>query len=573
LLDDLHWFDPSTMELLAVLRERAADSQLALLASTRPEWTSPWPSGADITMLPLQRLSPEAIREMLAQLSIVDDELVTTIIERSEGVPLFLEEYARHRHDGTSTDVPNTVADLLRARLERLGADLDVARDCSVLGRDIDVDVAAEVAGVSADEMRERLRRLVAASVLRERHRGRTFSFQHVLLRDAAYETQLRTRRARVHRSAAEAIERLGPVFMARYAEELARHWTEAGDARKAFSSWMRAGRMASDRTALAEATAHFDRARDVLMAQPPSEQRDRDEVRLILAAGPVVRRRLGGGHPSVSEMYERADLLCVGETDPRRRAQVILGLYGFWLSQPDFRRAQVTLPRLMDIAVEVPAFEPVAHFFAGSTLHMQGRFEEAMQHLEQAARTASAGVGQGLTLVFTYGLMGDMIARDDVARAMAMFDRGFEALDMEAITPFERAWLELTVAKSLALQDDVAKAAMHAGRAAELGLQYDLAQINVQTECLLAWVDAVLLGGDEPIDRMNEALERFDTCGSRADLSMYLLSMARVLRLRGDGAAALAVLDRAARYEEETGEGLHAAELAAERTALTMSR
>ncbi|MBI4936165.1 MAG: AAA family ATPase [Actinobacteria bacterium] len=573
ILDDLHWFDPSTFELLAVLRERAADSQLAVLASTRPEWTSPWPSGADVTMLPLQRLSPDAIRQMLAQLSIVDDELVATIIERSEGVPLFLEEYARHRSDDATSDVPNSVADLLRARLERLGPDLDIARDCSVLGRDIDVDVAAEVAGIPSDEMRERLRRLVTASVLRERHRGRMFSFQHVLLRDAAYESQLRSRRTRVHRTAAEAIERLGPTFVARYAEELARHWTEAGAPREAFHAWMRAGRMASDRTALTEATAHFDRAREVLMAQEPSEQRDRDEVRLILAAGPVVRRRLGGGHPSVSEMFERADLLCVGEPDARRRAQVILGLYSFWVSQPDFRRAEITLPRLMELADELPVFAPVAHFFAGSTLHMQGRFSEAMNHLERSIQLAAAGTMVGPTLVFAYGLMGDMIARTDLQAGMAMFDRGFEALEMDGVSPFDRAWLELTVAKSLALQDDVASAAMHAGRAAELGAKYGLAQINVQTECLLAWVDAVLLGGDDPIERMNEALERFDTCGSRADLSMYLLSMARVLRGRGDEAAAIAVLDRAARYEEETGEKLHAVELAAERAALTMSR
>lgn len=579
MLDDLQWFDPSTLELLGVLRERAVDSRLAVLASARPEWVSPWPAVGDLTILPLPRLDPAAIRRMLADLQIDDEVLIEAVIDRSEGVPLFLEEFVRQRRDGSAADsseVPHSVADLLRARLERLGPDLEFARECSVFGRDVDVAVAAYAFGSDVDTTRDRLRRLADANIVRERLRGRVFSFQHVLLRDAAYESLKRTQRVRLHRSAAESIAAQGKAFSAQHAEQLARHWTLAGARSEAFRAWLKAGRLAGDRTALKEARAHFTEARHILMMDPPSEERDRNEVRLILDEGPVAYRLLGGGHEEVSALYERADELCVGEADPMHRARVMLGLYSFWVAQPDFHRAQHTLPRLLELADELPFIRPAAYFFAGSTNHMQGRFDEARDFLLQAIELVEGVVGDSVVdplRVHSYGLLADITARDDLDAAMSWFDLGFAALEGTQTSSFERAWLELTMATALALRDDVVQAGAHAGVAADLGAQYALAQINVQADCLMAWIDAVMLGGDEPIERMRQAIDRFDTCGSRSELSMHLMLLARMLRERGRFDEAEAVLDRADRYIDETGERLHVDAVMVERSALLASR
>lgn len=576
MLDDVQWFDPSTLELLAVLRSRAADTRLAVLASARPEWVSPWPGSDDVTVLPLPRLAPDAIRRMLADLDIHDDVLVGEVIERSEGVPLFLEEYVRTQRDPgvAMAAVPHTVADLLRARLERLGPDLEFARECSVFGRDVDVEVAAKALATDPEELRERLRALSRADVLRERARGRTFSFQHVLLRDAAYDSMLRARRRTLHRSAATAITDLGPSAMARFAEQLARHWTEADEHDEAYRAWLRAGRLAADRTALAEAMRNFERAEEALRELPPTPERDRKEVRLILASGPVVTRLLGGGHPSLSEMYARADRLSANEADPSQRAQVLIGLYSFWVSQPDFRSAEANLPRLLDLADDMPALAAVADFFAGSTMHMIGRFDRACEYLVRAMellQRAEPFTGHAL-LVHSNGLIADMTMRTDRAAGQRWYDAAFDSLAHLGEPPFERAWLELTLAKSLALLDDVAGAAMHGGRAAEIAAEFALAQVAVQADCLMAWVDAVLLGGDEPLQRMSVLLDRFDTCGSRADLSMFLVFHARALRERDRHEEAVAAVARALAYMDETGEGLHREAALAEQAALSGS-
>ncbi|MBI4936166.1 MAG: AAA family ATPase [Actinobacteria bacterium] len=576
ILDDLHWFDPTSMELLGAIRERAADSRLAVLATARPEWTSPWLSFGDVTTLPLPRLGPSASRRMLADLEISDDALIDEIIDRSEGVPLFLEEYVRHRRSVVgmdSGDVPRTVTDLLHARLERLGPDRELARECSVFGRDIDVDVAAGALGVPPDDLRDRLRRLVQADVLRERFRGHTFSFRHVLLRDAAYESLLRARRVPLHRAAATSIVALGPDVQAQYAEQLARHWTEAGELHAAFDAWVRAARLAADRTAFVEATSHYTMAREVLERVEPSERRDRDELKLILEHGPVVVRMLGGGHPTLSAMYARAEELCIAEQDPVRLGRVLVGLYSFWVSRPDLEKATANLPRLLAVAEAVPSTRFLAYFFAGSTMHLQGHFDEATAHLERSIELMTDVDGNALSplCVLSFGLLGDMTNRRARDQSAAWYERAFAALERHGDQPFDRAWLELGFAKSLALRGDLHGARDHGRIAADLSAEFDLAQVAVQADCLLAYVDARTTDADEPIDRMKAIIERFDTCGSRSELSMFLVWLVGAMRARGRLEEATTVLAQIDDYVRQTGERLNADAIERERAELLM--
>ena len=570
-LDDLQWFDASTLEFLVALRDRAGDSPVVVLGSARPEWPSPWPPAANVTLLPLPRLAPASIRAVLADLGVTDPNVVDTVVERSEGVPLFLEEFAWQGEASHRVDVPLTVTDLLRARLERLGPELDLARACSVFGRDIDVEVAAAALDLPADDLRGRLRQLVAASVLRERSRGRTFSFQHVLLRDAAYETLLRSRKVALHRSAAAAIARLGVTSGAASAEQLAHHWTRAGEHDSAFGAWMTAGRLATNRTALVEAMAHYEAAEEALAGLPLGPDRDRQEVRLLLAKGPVMMRLLGGGHPSLRAMYARADELCVDEADLVQQARLLLSLYSLWLSTPDFHAARAGVPRLLDVAREIPPLAAVAHFLAGSTLHLCGEIEEATRHLRQSQELNMGGAPQpgNPTLVWIHGLLGDMACARDPQDAVKEFDRGVAELDRYDGAPFERAWLHHTAAKAFAQCGEVELARPHLAEATDLAARFGLAQIVPQVEGVAAWMAAMDGDGELSAARIRRALQDMDRCGSRADSSRQRLLLVRVLRAAGDLDGARAALEDALRYIEETGERIHAADFAGERAAL----
>jgi class 3 adenylate cyclase/tetratricopeptide (TPR) repeat protein len=575
LLDDLQWFDPSTLELLQVLRARAAGVRLAVFASARPEWDPPWPLASDVTSLPLPRLDAHSVSDMLAEFDITDPVLVEQVVERSEGVPLFLEEFVRQHGRGEQTaasEVPRNVVDLLRARLERLEGDIELARHCSVFGREVDVAVAAVALGCNEDELCARLRELVDADVLREVERGRRFMFTHGLLGEVAYGTIVRSQRIRLHRDAAAAIVACGEASARRYGEQLAFHWTQAEEPMQAFRAWKEIAREARRRMALAESLAHYTHAYDVLLGMRQDEARDREEVRLILSMGPVASRVLGGGHERLAELYFRAEELCKAESEPAQRAVVLTGLYSLWLSRPDFSSARSNIQPMLQLTGEIPGMRAQGHFLAGSTLYMCGEFETALSHLETsiAILEEAGGAHWANVRAWALGLIADIAARIDLSDGLARYERAIESLGDGDEAAYDRSWLFLTMSKTFARCGDVARAVEHAEAAAALADRFGLVQIEAQTACLLAWGDALTTTADEPVERLRRSLVALDTCGSRADSSLLQLLLVRVLRDRGLLEEAQSVLDALLAYVQDSGELLHLAEVEVERDVLS---
>ena len=241
-------------------RRPTADARLAVLATARPTWLSTWPPSADVTIVTLDPLDDDAIGDLLASLGVPDLARVRRLVDRAEGVPLYLEEIAGLAGRGEAVDpgqVPLTIAELLSARLEATG-DSGLASDCSVLGTDIDSNVAATVLELDHDQLCARLDELVAGGIMRH-HEGRGYGFRHGLLRDAAYSMLLRSDRTRLHAAAAEALDQLDPDGRR---EEIARHWEGAGRPREATVAWQRAGELATDRSAFVEAGSYYEAAR-----------------------------------------------------------------------------------------------------------------------------------------------------------------------------------------------------------------------------------------------------------------------------------------------------------------------
>ena len=248
IFEDLHWIDPTTQELLDLFIRRIDRMPVMLIATFRPDFVAPWADQPHVTMLTLNRLnrfdSEALVRQLAAKVKSLPSELIGEIVERGDGVPLFLEEVtktvvdakpARRAESSTSRpslSVPATLHASLMARLDRIGPEAkEIAQIGATIGREFSYELAAKVAERPEGEIKETLGRLVEAGLIFQRGEPQrsSFLFKHGLLQDAAYSTLLRDRRRSLHASIAQAIEELFPEIVESQPEVMARHRTEAG--------------------------------------------------------------------------------------------------------------------------------------------------------------------------------------------------------------------------------------------------------------------------------------------------------------------------------------------------------
>jgi predicted ATPase len=250
--EDLHWADPSTLELIQLLVEQGAPARLLLLYTARPEFHAPWPMRAHHTQLNLNRLTAGNVRTMVAQVAAkiaLSDETVTTVVERTGGVPLFVEELTRAVLESgdaklTGREIPATLHDSLMARLDRLGPAKEVIQVGAVIGNEFSYELLRAVHPLGEAELQAALRSLADAELIYVRGIApdATYQFKHALIRDAAYEALLKTRRKELHLIVARTVDEAFPILKEAHPEVLARHWTEAGETGPAMAEWSRAG-------------------------------------------------------------------------------------------------------------------------------------------------------------------------------------------------------------------------------------------------------------------------------------------------------------------------------------------
>ena len=280
-IEDLHWVDPSTLELIQLLVEQGATAPLLLLYTARPEFRPPWPPRAHHLQLTLNRLSARDVRTIVdevARESRLSDDTIATLVERTGGVPLFVEELTRAVLEGgdaklTGREIPATLHDSLMARLDRLGAAKEVIQVGGVIGSDFSYELLHAVHPMTETDLQRALRSLTDAELLYVRGIApdATYQFKHALIRDAAYEALLKSRRKELHLIVARTVDEKFPILKETHPEILARHWAEAGDGGRAVQYLYLAGERAAARAAHTEAIAHFSEALDWLDRLPSS--------------------------------------------------------------------------------------------------------------------------------------------------------------------------------------------------------------------------------------------------------------------------------------------------------------
>lgn len=299
-IEDLHWADASTLELMQLLADQAATAPLMVLFTARPEFRPQWPLRSHHAQIVLNRLGPSEIRTMVQELAsraLLAAETVDRVVERTGGVPLFVEELTRAVLENGSAkisgrEIPATLHDSLMSRLDRLGPAKEVVQIGAVLGGEFSYELLHAVHPIPETELQRHLRSAIDAELVYARGIApeASYQFKHALIRDAAYEALLKSRRKELHRLIAQTVDGKFPTLKEKDPEMLAHHWSEAGESAAAIVQWERAGKFAEAGNAVVEAEEHYRRALSLVDDLPPGTERDRRQFELQIALGNVVR-------------------------------------------------------------------------------------------------------------------------------------------------------------------------------------------------------------------------------------------------------------------------------------------
>ena len=331
-VEDLHWADPSTLELLNLIIDQGPTARILVVLSFRPNFNPPWTNRSHLTQITLSHLTPqqgEALVKKITGETALPDEVLDQVVSRTDGVPLFVEELTRMvlesdllKKRGSHYElkgplppqaIPTTLQDSLMARLDRLNTAREVAQLGATIGREFSYELLFAVSILDEETLQRELGRLVEIELLYQRGipPQATYFFKHALIQDTAYQSLLLSTRQRYHQLIAQALAERFPETAETQPELLAHHYTEAGLGEEAIAYWQRASARAIERSANIEAVSHLTKGLELVRTLPQTSERDQQELDLQIALGPVLMAVKGYADPEVEQTYTRARELC----------------------------------------------------------------------------------------------------------------------------------------------------------------------------------------------------------------------------------------------------------------------
>ena len=315
-LEDVHWADPTTLDVVRGIAERGAQAPLFVVITSRPEFRPPWSMRSHHGTISLAPLDHQQVRHMVVELAAVHalpKDVIDRVTERTGGVPLFVEEVTRLLLEsgplGGIQAIPPTLQQSLTARLDRLGSAREVAQIGAVIGRGFSYALIRTVAGLEDAPLQAALERLAEADILLAQGLppDAEYTFKHALVQDAAYSTLLRSRRQQLHGRIAATLESEFTEIASAQPQLMAQHFTEAGLTEKAIDYCLKAGQQAIARSAMTEAVSQLQRGLDLLATLPDTPSRQQRELDLQVALGPALIATRGYSAPEVGDAIARA--------------------------------------------------------------------------------------------------------------------------------------------------------------------------------------------------------------------------------------------------------------------------
>jgi class 3 adenylate cyclase/tetratricopeptide (TPR) repeat protein len=571
--EDLHWSDPSTLELVRLLHDRLAGAPVLIVLTRRPEAMVGFTPSSEIVLDRLDRDQARTLARHLAARHGLRPDVAEGVAERSDGVPLFVEELVAAAGDSDEgTGLPTSLQSSLLARLDRLGPAREVAQIASVLGRSFPEQLLVAVVDGPPDRLDDALGALSAAGIVESSRSadGLRYEFRHALIRDAAYESLLKRRRAQLHRRVADLLEERFPEWAAGDPELLGHHLAHGQEPMRAARCFEQAGRRAAGSAALAEAAAHYRHGIELLREVASSRERDRQEMWLGILLGNALMGLEGHGADSLRPVWQRAIELGEQVGDADELTAALNGLAVQEADNGDLEAAIGLARRQIEIADKSGSrFARLrGHGTLGLALFYRGRGRQALEHL----RASLACYRPGDFQIVTFGVGHDqgIFARAMSAWALWWLGRPDAALlgAREAVAEAEQlgSFLSLAMARQfLAMVHQLR-------RESEAAL--DQAQGNVAFAHELGfrfWEGLALLAGGTERTRMGDkegladvqrGLGLLSDAGSRSGTSSGLATLAEAHHAAGDSQAALATVDAALDLSRELSQPYWDAEL-----------
>ena len=593
IVEDLHWMDPTSLELLTYLADQQLADPILVLLTFRPEFVPPWQARAHHTQVALNRLTNAQIGAMVEArtgLERLPADFVAHIADRTDGVPLFIEEVTQMLLESDAVEetddgvrlvgafpahaIPETLQDLLVARLDRMRSNPEVVQLAATLGREFTFEMLQATSGADEEELAGELGKLVEAEILFARGRPPTagYLFKHALIQDAAYGSMLRKKRMESHARIAATLLEQFPETVEAEPELQAYHYTEAGQTQEAVNYWEKAGRRSHQSSAHPEAIGHLSTALELLATLDDTPERDRQEYRLQPLLGISTLSVRGYAFPELGIIYGRIRELADKMEDATGR------VYGAWFMS-SWRIVRDEMDLCLDLAHEIVALaertgddgllmeayfiQNIVRFYRGELAEaldfgLRGMelddFERCRFHAQQTGQNAA--VAHLSYLALTLWLQG----RADQGRER--LNGSLELASNLPDHPFSMAFARHHAGWWAKMCRLGAEAQTHGEQQIEVSREQGF--FFWETTGMLYRGAGLIEQGqfDEGVGQMEEALGRYLATGAELGLPYYYSWLAEGQLGTGDAEAALATLEKAAAAVEKSNERFFEAEV-----------
>lgn len=539
-LEDAHWIDPTTETLIGKAMEKIADAPVLMLITHRPDYTPQWPDLPQLAKIDLHKLSRKQGAN-LVQAAGGDDlakGVVAEILTRADGVPIFIEELTKSllESDATEAEIPVSLQASLVARLDRLGNAAKVAQLAAVLGRSFHYRFIRAVSDLGDAELHRALDAMTGSEMLSQTGAppGSVYAFRHALIQDAAYETLLKSKRARYHGKIADVLLQEFADQAAAEPEVVARHLSLAALPARAVEFWLRAGQRASERSAHVEAVAHLEKGLRQLELLPESPSRDEQELALRVTVGASLATLKGWSAPEVEVNYQRAHKLSESGSDMRKFLLALGGLANVFMLKGEVKKARELADEEVTVALEQndTALLLRGYRFVGLASFLAGEFDLARENLRRGSANFDRSAHQAKGLAYStdpavLGLciiawnnwfLGDFDqAHDDINAALELSE--------ELQHPFSLAYAQSFAASIHQVSRNPAAVLIHAEAAIALSEKHDFPYWLAWSTVMLGWAQSALGDPDGGMKTLKSGLEQYENTGAR-QIKPYILTL-----------------------------------------------
>jgi len=590
ILEDAHWADPTTLDLFSRTILRIPKLCVLLVVTCRPEFNARWMEHPQVSTLVLNRLAHQHCRTMVESIAskTLPSDVIEQIVAKTDGVPLFVEELTKtvlesgllQEEDGAwllseplpALAIPATLQDSLMARLDRLSSVKEVAQTAATIGREFPYALLAAVSSLRETELEDALARLVAAELIfpHAAPPAASYIFKHALVRDAAYETLLRSRRSQLHGKIARVLENRFPEAAETQPEILAHHYTYAGLTVTAVEWWRKAGDLAIKRSANREAATHLGRAIELLALLPETRERDASELAIrIQLSGPLIATS-GYVTSELTENYARAWQLCSKLADDKHAFPVMYGQWVIPYVRGDMAAALENSERFLRRAEQQDdvGLLLMGHRIYGSSLVWRGNTLQGCEHLRRALSLYRPEHDR-LAYVFSQHPRTAALAHLCLGlQHLGHLDQAMAA-GWEAITQAKRIEHFNSIAYSLCfvsllimLRLDIETLKRTAGELLKLAEQNNAAYWAMWAKPMLGWIRAQEGNIEAGIQDMHQSTAQLQEQGANLWVPQTLLLEAEILGRAGQIQDAYRLLDEAQALIEPLDQRFYEAEL-----------